>query len=86
LGQLLHGIHEAQTALIGHPPDRVTVGRTAKAVVEALVIVDIEAGRLFIMERAAALIFAARLANFDGLADERRQKRPAAEFVEPGWG
>src|SRR3546814_6674239 len=33
IGELLHGVHEGEAALIGHPSDRVAVRRDRKSVV-----------------------------------------------------
>src|SRR3546814_3516889 len=57
--------------------------RAAETMVEALFVVDREAGRLFVMEGAAGLILAAGAGDLHGAADEGRQGDARAEFVEP---
>src|SRR3546814_5586362 len=54
-GEFLDRVHEAQPALVGHPADRVAMRRAAETMVEALFVVDREAGRLFVMEGAAEI-------------------------------
>ena len=71
--QVLDRVHEAKTALFGHPADRVTMGAATEAMVEALFVVDREAGRFLVMKRAAGLIFAAGLLDFYRATDQRRQ-------------
>src|SRR5207237_5634604 len=63
-GKLLHRIHEGQALVLGQEPDRIAMRRTAEAMVETLVIIDVKAGRLLIMKRAAALELTASLGEF----------------------
>jgi hypothetical protein len=86
LSEFLDRVDERQALLLGHPADRIAVRRATEAVIEALVVVDVKARRLLVMERAAALILSARLGQLDGLADQRGQQGPRAEFVEKGGG
>jgi hypothetical protein len=86
LGEFLDRVDERQALLLGHPANRVAMRRAAETVVEALVVVDVEARRLFAVERATALEFAARLGELDGLPDQRGQQGSRAEFVEEGGG
>src|SRR3546814_9926273 len=44
-GEFLDRVHERQSALVGHPADRVAMRRAAETMVEALFVVDREAGR-----------------------------------------
>src|SRR5690606_35982683 len=81
--QLLHRIHERQSALIGHPADRVAMRSAAKTVVKALFVVDREAWRLLVMKGAARLILTARARDFHRAADQRRQRDTRSQFIEP---
>src|SRR3989344_1065606 len=82
-GEVLDRVHERQPALVGHPADSIAVGRATEAVVEALFVVDREAGRLFVMERTARLILAAGACDLHRAADEGRQGDARAELAEP---
>ena len=53
--ELLDRIHERHAAIVGEEADRVAVRAAAEAMVEALVVVDGEARRLLVVERAARL-------------------------------
>jgi hypothetical protein len=55
--------------LVGHPLDRVAVRGATEAVVEALVVVDVEGGGLLVVERAAALVLATGLGELGGFSD-----------------
>src|SRR3546814_21054450 len=57
--------------------------RAAEAVVEALFVVDREAGGLLAMEGAAGFIFAAGAGDLHRAADEGRQRDAGAECVQP---
>jgi hypothetical protein len=50
----------------------------AEAVVEALFVIDVKAGRLLIMERAAALKLSSSLGDFNRAPDERGEQCPRA--------
>ncbi len=50
----------------------------AEAVVEALFVINVKAGRLLIMERAAALKLSSGLRDFYCAPDQRRELRPRA--------
>ena len=76
-------VHEAEAALVGHPADRVAVRAAAEAMVKALFVVDREAGRLFVMERAAGLILAAGAGDLHRPPDQGRQRDARAQFVQP---
>ena len=54
----------------------------SEAMVEALLVVDVEAWGLLAMERAAGLILAPRLGQLDGRGDQRAECGAGAEFVE----
>ena len=53
--ELLHRVHERHSAMVGQEADRIAVRAAAEAMVEALVVVDGEARRLLVVERAAGL-------------------------------
>src|SRR3546814_18586158 len=52
--------------------------------IKRLVVVDVERRRLFVVERAAALEFAARLLELDRFRDQRGQQRAGPKLVEEG--
>ena len=70
-GQLLDRVHERQAALVGEEADRVAMRAAAEAMVEALLVVDGEARRLLVVERAAGLPLAAGLDQLDRGRDDR---------------
>ncbi len=82
-GQFLHSIHELHAALVGHPADRIAMRAAAEAMVEALGIVDGKAGRLLIMEGAAPFPLAPGPLQLGRAHDERGQRGPAPQFVQP---
>ena len=57
--KLLDRVHERQAAMVGEEADRIAMRAAAEAMVEILVVVDGEAGRLLVVERAAGLPLAA---------------------------
>ena len=75
-GKLLDRVHELHAAIVGEEADRVAMRAAAEAMVEALVVVDREAGRLFIVERAAGL----PLASGADQLHRRRDHAPKAPF------
>ncbi len=80
--QFLDRIHERQPARVGQETDRIAMRAAAEAMVEALLVVDGERRGLLLVERAASLIFAARLGQFDRWGDDRAEGGARAEFVE----
>src|SRR3546814_2178423 len=76
-------MQERQAALVGHPAGRIAMRAAPEAMIEALFIVDREAGRLFIMEGAAGLILAPGAGDLHGAADKGREGDARAQFVEP---
>ena len=86
--ELLDGVHELHSALVGEEADRVAVRAAAEAMVEALVVVDGEARRLLIVERAARLPLAPgadqlhrRRDDADSTVRARSSSRKAVERV-----
>jgi len=55
----------------------------AEAMVEALIVVDREAGRLLVVEGAAGLPLAACADELHRRRDDRAEHGPSAQFVEP---
>src|SRR5439155_27152240 len=54
----------------------------AEAMPEALLVVDVEARRLLVVERAARLELPPGLLELDGARDEAGQRGPGAQLVE----
>ena len=82
--KLLDRVHERQPAGIGQEADRIAMRAAAEAMVEALVVVDGEARRLLVVERAARLELAPRADELHGRGDDGRQQGAGAQFVEEG--
>src|SRR5690606_21576670 len=53
-----------------------------EAVIKGLVVVDVKAGGLFVMERAAGAKLPARTFQLHRLSDQRRQQGAGAQLVE----
>ena len=53
-----------------------------EAMVKALLVIDLEARRFLVVERAARLELAPRLGELDGRGDQRAERGAGAEFVE----
>jgi len=81
-GQLLDRLGEAEMAGPHFKADGVAVGAAPKTVKKALVLVDGEAGGLFVMEGTQAVMLASLLDQLDAPPHHRRQKDAGAEFVE----
>src|SRR3546814_8544645 len=58
----------------------------SEAVIEALVVVDVEARRLFVVKRAAGLPFPPGADKLDRAPDHARQRHAVAQFVQKGGG
>ncbi len=84
--QLLHRVHEAQAALVGIQADGVAMRAAAEAVVEALVVVDVEARRLLVVERAAALQLAPGARQLHPPPDDRRSPMRARSSSRKSGG
>ena len=85
-GKLLDRVHERHAAIVGQEADRVAMRAAAEAMVEMLVVVDREARRLFVVEGAAGLPLTPGANQLDARPDDRGQRRPGAQFIEPGGG
>ena len=81
--QLLHRVDERQSALFRHPADDIAMRAAAEAVIELFLIIDVEAGRLLVVERAASLPFPPRLGELGRAQDHGRQRDPRAQLVFP---
>jgi hypothetical protein len=64
--------------MVGHPANGVAMRAAPKSMVKALLVIDVKAGRLLIMEWAAALKLASGLGDFYCAPDQRRELRPRA--------
>src|SRR3546814_16969343 len=58
----------------------------SEAVIEALVVVDVEARRLFVVKRAAGLPFTPGADKLDRAPDHARQRHADAQSVPTGGG
>ena len=86
LGELLDRVHERQAARVGQEADRVAMRAAAEAMVEALVVVDGEARRLLLMERAARLPLAPGADQLHLPPIRRRQRRSGARSSSRNGG
>src|SRR5215472_4274628 len=84
-GQPFDRFHEDGALGLHHEADRVAMRATAEAVVVA-VLIHMEAGRLFAVERAAAFPLPPGASEPHAPPDDSRQRRPGAEFVEEAPG
>src|SRR5439155_9151659 len=71
-------------AVVGEEADRVAVRAAAEAVIETLVVVDREARRLLVVERAARLPLAPGAEELHARRDHCRQHCARAQLVEKG--
>jgi hypothetical protein len=72
--------------MFGHPANGIAMRAAAEAMIKSLFIIDGEAGRFFMMEGAAGLIFTARARHLDRAPDQGRQGDTGPEFVQPLGG
>ena len=77
-GQLLHRLHERQAHIVGHEADHIAVRTAAKAVIEALFIVDVETGGFLVVEGAAALHLPPRPGQLHAPPDDARSRNTGA--------
>src|SRR5205085_6035133 len=84
--ELLDRIHELHSAIVGQEADRIAVRAAAEAMVEALVVVDGEAWRFLVVERAAGFPFATGAGQLDRWRDHGAERRACAQLVEEGGG
>src|SRR3546814_17289522 len=55
--QTLHRVAKGKSLMVGEEANHVAMRAASEAVIEALVVVDVEARRLFVVKRAAGLPF-----------------------------
>src|SRR3546814_12502255 len=72
--------------MVGEEANHVVMRAASEAVIEALVVVDVEARRLFVVKRAAGLPFPPGADELDSTPDNARQRPAVAEFVQQGGG
>src|SRR5690606_14454889 len=86
LGQFLDSLREAQRLGVHGEGDDVAMRPTAEAVVEALIVIDGEGWRLFVVKRAKSLEFPALALQPDALPDDLGHRQTVAQFVQEfGW-
>ena len=81
-GKLLDRLHERQVVVAHGEPDDIAMGAAAEAVEKPLVVIDREAGGLFLVERATGLVLAAGADQSHAPADHLRYRQAGAQFVE----
>jgi len=70
--------------MVGQEADSVAVRAAAEAVVKALVVVDREARRFLVVERAASLPLSSGSHQLHRRGDDRRQHGSSAKLVQEG--
>ncbi len=80
--QFLHGFGKGQVLDIHQKSDGVTMFSRGKAMIELLLVIDIEARRFLLVERRQPDIFAPLALQWHARADQRRQGRAVLEFSE----
>src|SRR3546814_17944414 len=81
LRQTLHRVAKGKSLMVGEEANHVAMRAASEAVIEALVVVDVEARRLFVVKRAAGLPFPPVADKLDRAPDHARQ-RPAVRSEE----
>ena len=84
--QRLDRIEEGLAVVVHDEADVVAVLTAAKAVVKALLVVDVERGCLFVVEGAAGGPFAPFALQLDPRANHVRQVEPVADFIKKSGG
>jgi hypothetical protein len=87
VGDLLHGLGKGNAVELGQEAEMITRHAAAEAVIAALLVLAVEARRLFAVERAAGPVIAARgvglaLVPGDALADHVGNGNAVADLVE----
>ena len=80
--QPLDRFGERQVFRLHDEVEDAAVGPAAEAVIKALLLIDREGRRLFVVERTQARMLAAGALQGDALADHRDQPHPRPEFVQ----
>src|SRR4051794_11354889 len=83
--QLLDRFGEGQIVVAHRETDDVAMGATAEAVEEALLVVDVETGGFFVVERARCLEFTPRPDQPHALADHVGQGQPRSQLFKELW-
>ena len=84
--QCLDCIEEGLAVVVHDKADVVAVLAAAKAVIEALLVVNVERGCLFVVEGTAGGPLAPFALQLDPRANHVRQVEPVADFIKKGWG
>jgi hypothetical protein len=82
IGESLHGLRERQAVGLHHEADDVAVLARGEVVVKALLVVDVEGRRLFLLERRQPLPLPPRLLQLDALAHDFGDRKPGTQLVE----
>ena len=80
--QPLDGLGKADALGLHQKRDDVAVLAGGEVVVKALLVIDGERGRLFLLERRQPLELPPRLLQLDAPAHDFRNRKPGAQFVE----
>src|SRR3546814_17380236 len=72
--------------MVGEEANHVAMRAASEAVIEALVVVDVDARRLFVVKRAAGLPFPPGADKLDRAPDPARPRPAVAQFVQKGGG
>ena len=81
-GQRLHRLREGEVVVAHHEADDVAVRPTSEAMEEALLVVDVEGGRLLIVEGARGLVLAPGADQAQALAHHVRQGQTSAQLLQ----
>src|SRR3546814_18432744 len=84
--QTLHRVAKGKSLMVGEEANHVAMRAASEAVIEDLVVVDVEARRLFVVKRAAGLPFPPGAAKIDRAPDQPRQRPASAELVDRKGG
>src|SRR3546814_3086690 len=77
---------KGKSLMVGEEANHVAMRAASEAVIEALVVVYVEARRLFVVKRAAGLPFPPGADKLDRAPDHARQRHAVAQFVQKGGG
>src|SRR3546814_12776539 len=84
--QTLHRVAKGKSLMVGEEANHVAMRAASEAVIEALVVVDVEARRLFVVKRAAGLPFPPGADKLDRAPAHARQRHAVANFAPKGGG
>src|SRR3546814_11264532 len=77
---------KGKSLMVGEEANHVAMRAASEAVIEALVVVDVEARRLFVVKRAAGLPFPPGADKLDRAPDHARQRPAVAQFFPEAGG